>query len=34
LQKVLPIIADAEKLKQRIQLNGHFRELEGFNFDL
>ena len=34
LQKVLPIIADAEKLKQRIQLNGHFRELEGFNIDL
>jgi len=34
LQKVLPIIADAEKLKQRIQLNGHFRELGGFNFDL
>ena len=34
LQKVLPIIADTEKLKQRIQLNGHFRELEGFNFDL
>ena len=34
LQKILPIIADAEKLKHRIQLNGHFRELKGFNFDL
>ena len=34
LQKILPIIADTENLKQKIQLNGHFRELEGFNFDI
>ncbi len=34
LQKTIPIIKDAEGLKEKIQLNGHFRELEGFNFDL
>ena len=34
LQKIIPIIKDAENLKERIQLNGHFRELKGFNFDL
>ena len=34
LQKILPIIADTESLKHRIQLNGHFRELKGFNLDL
>jgi hypothetical protein len=34
LQKVLPIVAGMEALKDKIQLNGHFRELKGFNFDL
>ena len=34
LQKIIPIIADTENLKEKIQLNGHFRELKGFNFDL
>ena len=34
LQKIIPIIKDAESLKEKIQLNGHFRELKGFNFDL
>ncbi|BFG70843.1 hypothetical protein KACHI17_17240 [Sediminibacterium sp. KACHI17] len=34
LSKVLPVIAGMESLKERIQLNGHFRELKGFNFDL
>ena len=34
LQKIIPIISDAENLKEKIQLNGHFRELKGFNFDL
>ncbi len=33
LSKVLPIISDMEKLKEKIQLNGHFKELKGFNFD-
>lgn len=33
LNKVLPIIAGAEALKEKIQLNGHFKELKGFNLD-
>ncbi len=33
LNKVLPIVAGMEELKERIQLNGHFRELKGFNLD-
>jgi Lon protease-like protein len=34
LSKVLPIIAGAEQLRQRVKLNGHFKELKGFNLDL
>ncbi len=34
LSKVLPVVTGMESLKERIQLNGHFRELKGFNFDL
>lgn len=34
LLKTIPIIAGAESLKKKIQLNGHFKELKGFNFDL
>ncbi len=34
LQKVLPIVSGMEDLKERIQLNGHFKELKGFNLDL
>jgi Lon protease-like protein len=30
LTKVLPVVSGMEKLKERIQLNGHFRELKGF----
>jgi Lon protease-like protein len=33
LAKVLPVISGMDKLKERIQLNGHFRELKGFDFD-
>ncbi len=33
LNKVLPIVAGMETLKEKIQLNGHFKELKGFNFD-
>ena len=29
LAKILPVINSMEKLKEKIQLNGHFRELEG-----
>ena len=31
LKKIIPIIAGTENLKERIQLNGHFKELGGFN---
>ena len=31
LLKVLPIVAEMETLKKRIQLNGHFKNLNGFN---
>lgn len=34
LHKVLPIIAGAEQLRKRVKLNGHFKELKGFNLDL
>ncbi|MGI8951017.1 MAG: LON peptidase substrate-binding domain-containing protein [Chitinophagaceae bacterium] len=30
LNKMLPIIAGAENLKEKIKLNGHFKELKGF----
>ena len=32
LDKVLPVLTGMEGLKERIRLNGHFRELKGFNF--
>lgn len=34
LKKVLPVVAGLEGLKEKIMLNGHFKELKGFNFDL
>ncbi|TDH20886.1 peptidase S16 [Segetibacter sp. 3557_3] len=34
LVKVLPLVNEMEKLKERIQLNGHFKQLKGFNLDL
>lgn len=33
LNKVLPIIQQMETLKEKVKLNGHFRELSGFNFE-
>jgi hypothetical protein len=33
LSKVLPVVNEMEVLKERIQLNGHFKNLSG-NFDL
>ncbi len=33
LNKVLPVVAGLENLKEKIVLNGHFKELKGFNFD-
>lgn len=32
LKKILPIIKGTENLKERVQLNGHFKELGGFKF--
>lgn len=34
LGKILPVVSGIESLKERIQLNGHFRELKGFNFNV
>jgi Lon protease-like protein len=31
LQKVLPVVSEMESLKEKIQLNGHFKNLEGFD---
>lgn len=31
LTKVLPVVAEMEVLKERIKLNGHFKNLSGFN---
>ena len=33
LTKVLPVANGMETLKEKIQLNGHLKELKGFNFD-
>jgi Lon protease-like protein len=33
LQKILPLITGMEHLKEKILLNGHFKELKGFNLD-
>lgn len=33
LTKVIPFVAGAESIKQKIKLNGHFKELKGFNLD-
>lgn len=34
LLKILPLVNEMETLKQRIKLNGHFKEIKGFNLDL
>jgi Lon protease-like protein len=31
LKKVLPVVAEMETLKEKIQLNGHFKNLSGFD---
>ena len=31
LSKVLPVVMEMETLKEKIKLNGHFKNLEGFN---
>jgi Lon protease-like protein len=34
LRKVLPVIAEMEQLKEKIKLNGHFKNLSSLDFDL
>ena len=34
LKKVLPAVLGAEMLKERVKLNGHFKELKGFDLNL
>lgn len=34
LKKVLPMVNEMENLKERVKLNGHFKELKGFNLDI
>ncbi|HYC30407.1 MAG TPA: LON peptidase substrate-binding domain-containing protein [Chitinophagaceae bacterium] len=34
LSKVLPLIAEMETLKEKIRLNGHFKNLSSLNFDI
>jgi uncharacterized protein len=33
LKKIIPMAAGIESLKKKIQLNGHFKELKGFDFN-
>lgn len=33
LTKVVPVLAEMENLKERVKLNGHFKDLKGFNFE-
>ena len=33
LGKVLPVIAEMEILKERVKLNGHFKNLSSFRFE-
>jgi uncharacterized protein len=33
LNKILPVVAGVESIKDKIKFNGHFKELKGFNFD-
>jgi Lon protease-like protein len=34
LAKVLPLVGEMEQLKKKIKLNGHFKNLESFDFNL
>lgn len=34
LTKVIPLVAEMEHLKKKVKLNGHFKNLSGFNFDI
>lgn len=32
LTKVIPLVVEMDKLKEKIKLNGHFKNLSGFDF--
>jgi len=34
LAKVVPMVAEMESLKEKIKMNGHFKNLSGFQFDI
>lgn len=34
LQKIIPVIAGLEGLREKIKMNGHFKELKAFKFDI
>ncbi|GAC1480272.1 MAG: LON peptidase substrate-binding domain-containing protein [Flavisolibacter sp.] len=34
LTKVIPMVAQMENLKEKVKLNGHFKNMASFNFDL
>jgi hypothetical protein len=33
LQKVIPLVAEMENLKEKVKLNGHFKNMSAFNFE-
>jgi len=33
LTKIIPMVAEMENLKEKVKLNGHFKNLSGFNFN-
>ena len=34
LTRVIPMVAEMERLKKKVKLNGHFKNLSSFNFDV
>jgi uncharacterized protein len=34
LTKVIPLVAEMEHLKEKVKLNGHFKNMEGFKFEI
>ena len=34
LAKVIPMVAEMEHLKEKVKLNGHFKNLEGFDLNV
>jgi hypothetical protein len=33
LHKVVPLLSEMEALKEKVKLNGHFKNLSGFQFE-